>query len=308
MAASSGYATIHRSDEADKNTSYVFNRDGVRLEVAKYEFPRKILVNSSTQNVKYNWSRTGANYLISDNREDTEPTDGEVQYLEIGRIVSGAEPGRYLFRKMKPSPAEKKGWRRGSTFLKDTRALPVFVKCSKFLPLQARTVVGYQRNANTGLLDLAAVDIDNVFFYGEILTREMLLSPVHDRIKEAAAKVREFAAENKMQDPKSVPKAAIIKSPTKSTSMSSEVSVSELDHVVDIDREMPDAFEDNEPDNTPPQDIHSVVRQRLLIADQASMIAKFVDDDTEFSLENATDLQQELKVCQSTHQSSLPLT
>jgi len=311
MAASSGYTTIHTSDEADEDTINTFNRDGVRLEVAKYEFPRKILVNSSSHTIKYNWSRVAAGYHISDYREDAEPTPGGAQFLEIGRIVSGAEPGRYLFRKLKPSVAEKQAWRRGSTFLKDTRALPVFVKCSKYLPTQAKTVVGYRRDGETGLLDLAGVDIDDVFFYEEFLTREMLLSPVHNRIKEAAFKIRELAAEINMQDPDSNSKITSVKEPTKSTAIPSKVSVSELDHGVDVDRKMPDAFENNGSDTMPLQPIHAIVRQRLLFAEQTPMIAKFVDNDTEFSLEDTERLQHELKVCQYTsrsHQPSLPLT
>ena len=107
---------IWDSAGADKDATYTVNRDGVRLEVATYKFPRKIIVNSSSHTKKYHWRRNGGNYHISDNREDAEPVDGEVQFLEIGRILSGDEPGRYLFKKMRLDKPEKNAWRGGSKF------------------------------------------------------------------------------------------------------------------------------------------------------------------------------------------------
>jgi len=299
MAASSGFATIHTSAEADEDATYTFNRDGVRLEVATYEFPRKIIVNSSSHTKKYHWRRNGGNYHISDNRENAEPADGKAQFLEIGRILSGDEPGRYLFKKMRLDKPEKDAWRSGSKFLKDSRALPVFVKCSKYLPTQAKILVGYRRDAETRLLDLEGVDIDNVFFYQEILTPEILASPVHDRIPKTTSKVREFAAEIKMKNPDSVPKLTIVNSTTDTTSMLSQFSVSELDHVDDTIRMMLDAIENSESDTTPLQAMHAIMEQRLLVVRTPStdMMAKFVDDETYFSLEDTRKLQHELKVC-----------
>jgi len=148
-------------------------------------------------------------------------------------------------------------------------------------------------------LDLEGVDIDNVFFYQEILTTEILASPVHDRILKTTSKVRECAAEIKMRNPDSVPKLTIVNSTTDTTSMLSQFSVSELDHVDNTIRVMLDTFENSESETTPLQAMHAIMEQRLLVVQTPSidMMAKFVDDEAYFSLEDARKLKHELKVC-----------
>jgi len=306
MATSPGFAETYTSAEVDEEATYAVNSDGVRLEIAQYEFPKTILANSTSQNVRYSWRACNDTYLIADDRENAEPEHGHAQFLEVGKIVSGDQPDQHLFKNMNPEKSEKKAWKCGSKFVRDPKALPVFLKYTKYLAPKAIALVGYRRDANTGLLDLAAVDIDCVFLYSEILTTEILNLPVRSRISKMRASAREFAAEHNMQDPHSVPKVPIVKSTTDTTSKWSTASVSDLENVVNKSRMMFEVWKNNKSDPLPLQGILKLIEQKLGSEHQGpdmDMLNKFVEDDSDFSLEDVTRFQHELKVCRCAYRS-----